>query len=139
LHWQGRVHEQLRTEAGQMGLELRCSDVQIHHLGYQEPSMRQRKLQRDVRLLRMDYAVDPDDTSTLVHLGLAYFHLGRFEQARQYLQRLLRVAHAPDEHLRQVYGALATMALREGKLQHALAILDQALAVFPQAEYLLYM
>ena len=105
LHWQGRVHEQLRPEVAQLGFDVQWSDVQIHHVGYQDPSLQQRKLQRDVRLLRMDYAVDPDDVSTLVHLGLAYFHLGRYDQARQFLGRLLQGSRTPAEHLRQVYGA----------------------------------
>jgi tetratricopeptide (TPR) repeat protein len=139
LCWQGRVHEQLRPEPNQLGYELLWSEVQIHHLGYENSALQQRKLQRDVRLLRMDYAVDPDDVSTLVHLGLAYFHLGRFEQARQCLERPIRLASVPAEHLRQVYGALATMSQREGKLDEALATLDEALTLFPDGEFLLYL
>jgi Glycosyl transferase family 2/Tetratricopeptide repeat len=139
LRWQGRVHEQLRPEVSALGYELAWSDVQIHHVGYQDVAEQQRKLQRDVRLLRMDYAVDPDDVSTLLHLGLAYFHLGRHEPARQCLTRLLRMVSAPAEHLRQVYGALATMDCQDGNPRQALATLDQGLAYFPAGEYLLYL
>jgi tetratricopeptide (TPR) repeat protein len=137
LRWHGRVHEQLRPEPDQLAFELLWSDVQILHIGYTEGAAYQRKLQRNVRLLLMDYAVDPDNVSTLIHLGLSYFHLGRFELARPHLERVLTLAAAPGDHLRQVYGSLASMALAEGKADEALERIDQALALFPGGEYLL--
>src|SRR4029079_19774233 len=51
LRWHGRVHEQLRPEANKLGYDLQWSDVKIHHVGYQDGALQQRKLQRDVRLL----------------------------------------------------------------------------------------
>jgi glycosyltransferase involved in cell wall biosynthesis len=140
LWWQGRVHEQLRlASSGALRLSTAWSDVQILHVGYEDPTVQQRKRQRDVRLLRMDYAVDPDNASTLLHLGLAYFHLGRHDQARDCLQRLVALTKLPADYLRQAYGALANIAIRDGKFSAALAILDRALVVFPTAEYLLYL
>jgi tetratricopeptide (TPR) repeat protein len=136
--WHGRVHEQLRPGPGELGYEQVFCDVQIRHAGYQDPALRQRKLNRDLRLLRMDYAVNPDDSSTLVHLGMTYFHLGRWEQARTTLHHLLKLG-GPGEHLRQVYGVLATMDMQLGKLLEALAIIDQGLRLFPAGEYLLYL
>jgi glycosyltransferase involved in cell wall biosynthesis len=137
VRWHGRVHEQLRPQPNELGYELAWSDVQILHLGYQEGAAYQRKLQRNVRLLRMDYAVDPDDVSTLIHLGLSYYHLGRFELARPHLERVINSAAAHGDHLRQVFGSLASMALAEGKADEALEWIDQALVHFPGGQYLL--
>ena len=137
--WRGRVHEQIWPNLSSLGYELVWSDVQIDHTGYQDPVAEQRKLARNLRLLRMDYAVQPDDPSTLTHLGLAYFHAHRFEKARFYLQRLLSFTSGPGEHLRHVYGVLATMAMRKGNPNDALAIIDCGLERFPTAEYLLYL
>jgi tetratricopeptide (TPR) repeat protein len=139
LCWQGRVHEQLRPAPIDLGYEQVWSDIEIRHVGYQDPAVKQRKLNRDLRLLRMDYAVDPDDMSTLVHLGLTYFHLGRVQQARTTLQHLLKLDKSPGEHLRQVYGVLATMEMQEGNLLDMLTIVDQGLQLFPTGEYLLYL
>src|SRR5688572_23934463 len=111
LAWRGRVHEQLRPNPVELGYELTTCDIQIDHVGYQDSGLRQRKLQRDVRLLRMDYAVEPDDASTLLHLGLAYAELRNFPEARKYLQRLLSGSEG-GEHLRRVFAALAEMSLR---------------------------
>jgi tetratricopeptide (TPR) repeat protein len=139
LMWHGRVHEQLRPAPTDLGYEQVWSDIRIQHVGYQNAAEQQRKSNRNLRLLRMDYAVDPDDSSTLVHLGLTYFHLGRREQARSTLLHLLKLDKKPGEHLRQVYGVLATMEMQEGRLREALSILDQGLLLFPRGEYLLYL
>lgn len=138
LKWRGRVHEQLRPEVSSLGFEAVWSDVQIDHTGYQDPGLQNRKLQRDLRLLRMDYATHPDDTSTLLHLGLTYFHLGRFAPARTYLERLVTRTKEPSDHLRQVFSVLTTMCLREGQVPEALNWFDRALEIFPTAEDLLY-
>jgi glycosyltransferase involved in cell wall biosynthesis len=138
LRWQGRVHEQLRPELNTLGYKAIWSDVQIDHTGYQDQGLQHRKLQRDLRLLRMDYATNPDDASTLLHLGLTYYHLGRFGPARTYLERLLSRSTEPSDHLRQVYGVLASMLMREGKIQEAVQTFDRALLIFPDADDLLY-
>lgn len=136
LKWRGRVHEQLRPSPQALGFEERWCDIQIDHIGYQDGALRQRKLQRDTRLLRMDYAVDPDDASTLLHLGLAYAELRSFAEARKYLQRLL-TSEEVGEHMRRVFAALAEMSLREGKAHDVLAIIKDGLSVFPGDESLL--
>src|SRR5262249_53873018 len=132
-------HEQILKSLVSAGYEPVWSDVQIEHVGYQDPAAQQRKLNRNLRLLRMDYAVEPGDTSTLVHLGLTYFHLNRFPQARVYLEQLLSLNQSPTDHLRQVYAVLASMAMREGHPEEALTLLERALAIFPYGEYLLYL
>jgi glycosyltransferase involved in cell wall biosynthesis len=138
LRWRGRVHEQLRPDAATLGYEMLWSDVRIEHVGYQDDALKLRKLNRDVRLLRMDYAVDPDDTSTLVHLGLSYARLGLSNEARKYLLRLLKTDHA-SEWMRRVYSTLAELALREGKFQDGLDVIARGLSQFPDDQNLLYM
>jgi len=137
LKWSGRVHEQLRPDPVALGYELLRSDVQIDHVGYCNDALRQRKLQRDARLLRMDYAVDPEDPSTLLHLGLTYARLGQVADARKYLRRLEESNPARGEWMRRVYSTLADLALREGHFDDALATLARGLAAFPGDENLL--
>ena len=67
VHVFGDASAGAHAVADSLGYEMAWSDVQIQHTGYLDPAVEQRKLNRDVRLLRMDYAVDPDNTSTLVH------------------------------------------------------------------------
>lgn len=149
LRWQGRVHEQLRPPLGDLGYELVFSDVQIEHVGYRDATARQRKLQRDLRLLRMDYAVAPHDTSTRLHLGMTCFQLGRFDEARHHLRLVLAQAgqepgavkaeNCEPAHLRQVYAALAEIAMRLGQPREAMSVLREGLARFADDEYLRYL
>jgi tetratricopeptide (TPR) repeat protein len=138
IRWRGRVHEQLDPYPLALGYELNRSDIQIDHVGYLDATARQRKLQRNVRLLRMDYAVDPGDGSTLAHLGLAYARLGNHSEAKKCLLTLLAAQPGAADHLRPVYATLAEMALREGKPQEAIQVVGRGLACFPQDEHLLY-
>jgi glycosyltransferase involved in cell wall biosynthesis len=139
LQWTGRVHEQLRLPPGEDAIDAVWSDVRIDHLGYQDRATQQRKLQRNMRLLRMDYAINPDDESTLLHLGMAYFHLGRWSDADTCLRQLLSAAKKAGDHLRQVYASLAHIALKQGKVAESLATLAQGLAAFPDDEYLQFL
>src|SRR5262245_17508760 len=52
VRWKYRVHEQILPAVRATGGTVRWSDVVIHHTGYQDPALRGRKLERDLRLLR---------------------------------------------------------------------------------------
>jgi tetratricopeptide (TPR) repeat protein len=139
LAWRGRVHEQVSPCPSTLGYELLWSDVQILHVGYADAALQQRKLHRDVRLLRMDYAVDPTSPSTLLHLGMAYARLGNYPEARKYLQALLDQQHGPHEYLRRVYSSIIEIALREGDIPAAIEAAGRGLAKFPEDQHLLYL
>ena len=55
--------------------------VAIQHPGYTDPALRARKLGRDLRLLEMDHAANPDDPFTLFNLGQVYQEQGRTAEA----------------------------------------------------------
>ncbi|MCC6494613.1 MAG: tetratricopeptide repeat protein, partial [Pirellulales bacterium] len=137
VRFRGRVHEQVAPSLTALGYELLSSDVKVQHTGYCDAATHQRKLHRDLRLLRMDYAIDPDDSSTLVHLGMTCLHLGKLDEAQRYLQRVVSSGQRPHDYLRQVYAALAKISLHAGRPAEALATIDQALRMLPDAEYLL--
>jgi tetratricopeptide (TPR) repeat protein len=139
LAWSGRIHEQLRPHPNELGYELLASDVQIQHVGYRDTAACHRKVQRDIRLLRMDYAVNPGDISTRLHLGLAYARLGNSTEAQKWLQPLLRSEQAPADYLRQVYGVLTDLALRDGQFTTALETVVRGRRLFPVDEYLCYL
>jgi tetratricopeptide (TPR) repeat protein len=92
-----------------------------------------------VRLLRMDYASNPDDPSTLLHLGQAYLQLGKGEEARSYFRRLLNLENRPVDYLRRVYASLASLSLTEGKFGEAVEITKGALQLFRQDAHLSYL
>lgn len=137
LAWRGRVHEQLRPDAWELGWEEVFSDVQIQHLGYQQRAVRMKKLRRKLRLLHMDYAVQPDDPSTLLHLGMGYLHTATQAQAERFLRRLCEISPPGAPHLRRACLGLAELALHQGQFAQALEWVDQGLTCFPDDEHLL--
>jgi len=137
LQWRGRVHEQLHPEFPVLGYEQVFTDIQIDHLGYTDRTIAERKARRKMRLLRMDYAVDPNDVSTLFHLGMALRHSPYTAEAKSHLLRLIKLPIVPRVCMRFAYDALAHLALKAGNPHEALMFVAHGLALFPDDEQLL--
>src|SRR5262249_26232305 len=93
LRWQYRVHEQILPAVRRAGGEVIWTETVITHVGYQEPGLTRRKLERNFRLLKMDEADRPDDPFTLFNLGWAKHEMGEPAEALRYLRRSLELAH----------------------------------------------
>jgi len=137
LHWEGRVHEQLHPELRTIGFDTAFSNVQIEHVGYQNAVVRERKARRKLRLLRMDYAVDPNNPSTLLHLGLMLFRTNNRE-AKGHLLRILKMRLGDLSYLRRAYSMLATLSQTEGNPTEAIRFTQQGLELYPDDEHLLF-
>jgi glycosyltransferase involved in cell wall biosynthesis len=139
LAWCGRIHEQLCPWPAPPSFDTNFSDVRIDHLGYRDAALAQRKAHRNLRLLRMDYAVNPDDSTTLMELGLACTRLARPAEARRYFSRFLETAPPSCVHTRRVFAALVELAIQEGKFQEAVDKTARGLVLFPGDDYLAFM
>src|SRR5262245_392365 len=137
LHWRGRVHEQLHPDFLTLGYQRYFTDIQIDHLGYTDRALAERKARRKLRLLRMDYAVDPNDFSTLFHLGMA-LRDSHPAEARTHLLRVVQFPEKARACTRAAYNTLAQMSLRAGQPNEALQWLVCGLSIFPNDEYLLF-
>jgi tetratricopeptide (TPR) repeat protein len=139
LHWRGRVHEQFVPSFAELGYEQVLTDVQIEHVGYLDRAENERKLRRKLRLLRMDYAVDPENPSTLLHLASTHWGMKSAREARTHLLQLLSLATGEANYLRWAYEALTQMSLADGKPREALQWAIRGLEAFPNGEYLLFL
>jgi tetratricopeptide (TPR) repeat protein len=99
--------------------------------------LRERKGRRKLRLLRMDYAVDPNNPSTLLHLGMTLYRTHNGE-AKRHLLRLLEMDLGSVTFMRRVYYTLAELSLMEGKPDQAAEFAERGLALFPHDEHLLF-
>src|SRR4051794_25220584 len=77
LQWRRRIHERLDPWPTTLGYEVAFSDVRIDHMGYRETALVHHKRERNERLLRMEYAVNPDDPETLTDLGVLCLRQGK--------------------------------------------------------------
>jgi len=138
LHWERRIHEELvpidrsnphaKPSIGWSGLVVR-------HVGYEDPLRRRRKLYRDLRLLQLDYAINPDDPLTLLYLGWGHMEAGHLDQALRFLRRGVSRSPVPRKHL----ALLAQTQARLGQKAEALKTCQQGLMAFPEDPELLYL
>lgn len=136
LRWRGRVHEQLLTD-DDSAQEPIFSSVQIQHTGYLDAVLHESKTRRNLRLLRMDYTVDPNDPSTLFNLGMTLSGRNRVA-AKRYLRQLIEMDLGQSSILRPAYGLLAELSLADGQIPQASTLVDRGLQLFAGDERLLF-
>ena len=134
LRWRGRVHERLMQDESGRALELVVSGVTIRHCGYEDGATWRKKLQRNLRLLQLDFALDPDNAQTLFYLGWSHRFLGNLAAGEQFLRRSLR----RDPHQREAYRVLAKALLAGGRPTDAAEVCRAGLREFPDDRELLY-
>ena len=139
LRWEYRVHEQIMPAIRRAGVDARLTDIAILHGGYQDPSLREAKLERNRRLLEVGHAEKPDDPVILFQLGWAELNRGRLAAAVQLLERSVRLFPREVSVGGKARGLLAQAYHRLGQAAHALAILREGQALFPDDGELLFL
>jgi tetratricopeptide (TPR) repeat protein len=131
MRWKYRVHEQILPAVRALGASVVWTDIAIHHVGYQDPALGDRKRERDLRLLQMDYADDPDEPFTLFNLGRTYFARGRAADALPILRRALERSDPGDPTMRGLYRLIAECYRVLGQPQEALTACSAGRAHYP--------
>jgi tetratricopeptide (TPR) repeat protein/predicted O-methyltransferase YrrM len=137
LRWKYRVHEQILPAVRRAGGKPRFSDVTIDHVGYQDPALRRRKLGRDLRLLQMEDAENPDDPFTLFNLGMVRQELGTLEEAAGLFRRSLALSRPADSIVRKLYALLAQCERRQARPRQALDACREGRSHYPDDPELL--
>jgi glycosyltransferase involved in cell wall biosynthesis/Flp pilus assembly protein TadD len=138
IRWRYRVHEQILLGIRQSGGEIRWSDVAVHHTGYQDPSRRQPKLQRDLRLLTLDHAATPGEPFILFNLGWTYFELQQFKDAIHYLEDSLAQSAPGDSIVRKIFALLVQSHRNLNQPDNALSRCREGRLLFPEDVELLF-
>ncbi|MGE3804185.1 MAG: glycosyltransferase [Gemmataceae bacterium] len=138
IRWRYRVHEQILPTVRKAGGDVRWADVVIRHVGYQDPALRRRKLDRDLRLLHLEDEEHPDDPFTLFNLGMVYQELGQLDKAVPALRRSLQRSHPNDSIVRKLYALLAQCHRHLGQRELALAASRKGREFYPDDVELLF-
>jgi tetratricopeptide (TPR) repeat protein len=132
IRWQYRVHEQILPSVERAGGSAVLTDIVIHHLGYQDPDLVRRKLERNLRLLQLEDAEHPGDPATCFNLGRTIMRLGRLEESLAYLRRAIDQLSSLSGAMISTAYALSIEALcRLGRFQNALAVCHEGRKRFP--------
>jgi FkbM family methyltransferase len=139
IRWRYRIHEQILGSVRQSGGEVLFTDVVITHTGYADPALRGRKLQRDLRLLEMEYSEQPRDPFTLFNLGQTCAELRHYDRASALLQESLERSHPTDSIVRKLYVLLSNCRLTQGRADLALQTCLKGQSVCPDDAELLFL
>jgi tetratricopeptide (TPR) repeat protein len=112
--------------------------VEIYHSGYQDPALRRGKLQRDLRLLRLEEKDQPYHPFTLFNLGSVLQELGQRNEAIPLLRRSLERSDPRDSIVRKLYALLVSCHRGLHQPQAALAVCREGLTRCPDDAELLF-
>jgi GT2 family glycosyltransferase/predicted Zn-dependent protease len=138
VRWEHRVHEQILLPVRRAGHPVHFTDARVDHVGYSDPDLRARKLERDLRLLRLEAAERPDDPFTLFNLGSVYNEQGRPAEAVPALRKSLELSHPSDSIVRKLYALIAQCHRRLGQAPEALCACKEGRRHYPDDAELLF-
>jgi glycosyltransferase involved in cell wall biosynthesis/Tfp pilus assembly protein PilF len=118
---------------------VRFTDICLEHTGYTDAALLGRKTERNLRLLQLQEADDPDDPFTLFNLGWVYQDLGQAPKAIPYLRRSLALSGPGDSIVRKLYVLLAQAHRMLGQQRPALAACRAGRAHCPDDPELLFL
>jgi tetratricopeptide (TPR) repeat protein len=139
LRFEGRIHEQILGGIRRVGGAVVWTDLFIVHSGSDQSSEgRERKHERDLRLLQLELVDHPEHPFALFNLGMTYGDMGDHQRAIQFLTRALEVA-APDEsHVRKAYALLISSQTQTGEYQSAWQTCQKGRYLFAKDSELLF-
>lgn len=138
IRWRYRVHEQILHAVRALGGAVRNSDVVIQHVGYKDAGIRQRKLDRNLRLLLQDLQEHPKDPYVLFNLGWTSLQLDRFDEAITLLRESLAYAPPGMSIVPKLYSLLANAYTQSRCPKEALEICTEGRRRFPEDLELLF-
>jgi tetratricopeptide (TPR) repeat protein len=137
IRWQYRVHEQILPAIRRAGGDVRRTDVVIRHTGYLDPTVQRRKLERNLRLARLEEQEAPDDSWVLFNLGRTLVELGRAAEGLPFLRRGVVCCREGESVARLIRQSLARCCFDLGQLNEALEVCRDGLRRYPRDPLLL--
>lgn len=138
IRWKYRIHEQILPSIRQQDGQVQFADIYIHHVGYQDAALRTKKLERDLRLLNMENAENPDDPFTLFNLGSVYLELEQTTDAIPFIERSIARSHPADSIVRKLFAMLIQAYKKLGHHQDAMRVCQQGQRHYPLDTELLF-
>jgi tetratricopeptide (TPR) repeat protein len=133
--WTRRVHEQILPSLLSSGCLLRETGIAVHHVGYQDHALFMRKIERNLRLVEVEYADRQPDGWYFHQRGSAFFDLRRYAEAIVDLQLAAALARTTDAA--RVHSLLAEALAHEQGLEAALDAACRGREFFPSSPDLL--
>jgi tetratricopeptide (TPR) repeat protein len=138
VRWTYRVHEQILPALRRANIPVRWTDITVRHTGYTDPTLRERKLQRDCRILEAELAERPEDPFVLFNLGSIAVERQDWATALDYLRQSLSRSAPSDSITRKLFALIARCHQMLGDTTGALAVCSEGLSFDPNDAELLF-
>ena len=132
VRWAYRVHEQILPSLKRANIAVRWTDLTVRHTGYLDPEVEARKLDRNIRLLKLEVEERPDDPFVLFNLGMSAVERRELPEALAYLKRSLAGSAPTDSIVCKLFALIARAHQMMGDSQAALATCARGLELMPE-------
>jgi glycosyltransferase involved in cell wall biosynthesis len=134
LRFRYKVHEQLLHAVAKLGLHTFWTETTLHHTGYEDPELKQKKALRNLLLLEEDPERVAREPSLAMAIGDSYYILGEYEKGIEAYKRAMAM---PDceainrDIYRELPACIGQGYARLGRREEALAWFDKTIALQP--------
>ncbi|MBC7360622.1 MAG: glycosyltransferase family 2 protein, partial [Desulfacinum sp.] len=125
VRFKGRIHESIDWDRVQDVLVPVNVDIVVTHHGYDDPVLLARKINRNIRLLQMEYEAGRDDATLHYYLAMSFSHIGNGRAAIDHMGRAL---HDLEKKLFHAHGREAE-TLRTFRLDAQLFLVQEMLGL----------
>ncbi|MGL6074111.1 MAG: glycosyltransferase [Fimbriiglobus sp.] len=137
LNWTYRVHEQILPSIRACKMPVIWSAVRVTHVGYAATGARDKKLERDMRLLQIEAREQPNDPFTRFNLGCLLLEAGKPAEALDSLNQSLLSSDPADSIVRKLYAQIARCHKHLGHPEALEKTLAEGRKVYPDDAELL--
>jgi len=139
IRFEFRIHEQVLMSIRRLGGEVGWTDAYVVHSGADRSADgRQRKYERDLRILADELDAHTDHPFVLFNLGMTYADMDDHESAVEFLRKCVEVSGVDESHVRKAYALLVASLDRLNGPDAAYEICLQGLELFPDDVELLF-
>jgi hypothetical protein len=138
VRWTYAVHEQILPALRRAVIPVDWTDVTVRHIGYTDPALRSRKLERDSRILHEELAERPGDPFVLFNLGSAVVERRDWIAGLDFLRQSLSGSAPSDSITRKLFAQTARCNQMLDDLPSALAVCEEGLSFDPGDAELLF-
>ena len=138
VRWSYRVHEQILPALRRANVPVKWTDITVRHTGYTDRDLRERKLQRDRKILEDELAERPDDPFVLFNLGMIAIEHKDWPRALDSLRTSLARSAPTDSITRKLFALIARCHQMLGDLAGAHEVCSEGLRIVPDDAELLF-
>ncbi len=139
IRFEGRIHEQVLMPIRRAKGEIRWTDIYVVHSGSDPtPEAQSQKIERDLRILRIDLAERPDHPFVLFNFAMTYAESGQFKESLSWVKRCLAVSKPHESHVRKAYAYLTSCFYQLERPREALDACKRGREYYPDDPELLF-